>query len=70
MIRRLLTRLDVYGTDEPGFREGHPEDRCPVCERPVADHLGGAWIPDRLSPAKWPHRRAAAFALAIQGCQT
>lgn len=34
----LLTRLDAYGTDDPDFNEGHPEDRCPVCEKPVVDH--------------------------------
>lgn len=47
MIRRLLARLDTYATDEPGFREGHPEDRCPLCGRPVGDH-----------PC-WAHRRSA-----------
>lgn len=61
----LLSRLDAYGTDDPGFNEGHWEDRCPVCERPVKDHLGGTWIPDRLSPAKWPHRRAALVSIAL-----
>jgi hypothetical protein len=34
--RRLfpIDGRDVY----PGFGEGFPEDRCPDCERPVADH--------------------------------
>lgn len=34
----LLARLDAYGTDDPDFNEGFPEDRCPVCEKPVVDH--------------------------------
>lgn len=71
---KLLDRLDRYATDEAGFNEGHPEDRCPLCEWPVADHLGehyafqatdgDGWIGDG-SAAKWPHRRAAAAALLL-----
>lgn len=34
----IFSRLDAYDTDDPGYGEGHPEDRCPLCERPVADH--------------------------------
>lgn len=34
----FLARLDAYGTDDPDFNEGHPEDRCPVCEGAVVDH--------------------------------
>lgn len=65
----LLERLDAYGTDEPGFREGHPEDRCPVCDQPVGDHkfgvpvLGSFPRTRAVGRAKWAHRRAAAFAL-------
>ena len=35
-----LARLDAYGTDDPGYGEGHPEDRCPLafCERAVDEH--------------------------------
>ena len=50
----LLTRLDVYGTDDPDFQEGHPEDRCPLCSDAVDRH-----------PC-WPHRRAAATELVAQ----
>lgn len=56
-----LARLDAYGTDDPDFNEGHPEDRCPLCEWPVIDHR--TWPPRRGQlvawRAKWPHRRAA-----------
>ncbi|MCV7226049.1 hypothetical protein [Mycolicibacterium komossense] len=67
MIRRLLDRLDTFGTDDPDFHEGQPEDRCPVCEWPTIDHPGherwnGRWT---TGAAKWPHRRAAAVALLI-----
>ena len=48
MIGRLLRRLDAHGMDDPDANEGFPEDRCPVCDRPIIDHRGG--------PAKWPHR--------------
>lgn len=34
----IPARLDAYGTDDPDFNEGHPEDRCPLCEAPVIDH--------------------------------
>lgn len=51
MIRRLLDRLDAFGMADPDAREGHPEDRCPVCSGAIADH------------PYWRHRRAAAFAL-------
>ena len=44
---KLRARLDAYGTDDPDFREGHPEDRCPLCGRPVVEH-----------PC-WRHRLAA-----------
>lgn len=36
---KLWARLDRYGADDPDFNEGFPEDRCPVCERPVIDHF-------------------------------
>lgn len=67
MIRRLLGRLDAYGTGDPDFNEGHPEDRCPLCERAVIDHPA-RWPGSRPSwrhPAKWPHRRAAAIAILL-----
>lgn len=51
---RLFARLDAYGTDDPDFREGHPEDRCPLCERPVDEHPCGA------------HRRAALRELIVR----
>lgn len=54
MIGRLLDRLDSYGTDDPGFNEGHYEDRCPLIgcnDTPVRDH-----------PC-WRHRIAALIAL-------
>lgn len=49
-----IRRLDTYGTDDPDFNEGHPEDRCPVawCGRPVVDH-----------PC-WRHRIAALINLS------
>lgn len=53
-MRALLARLDAFGTDDPDYREGHPEDRCPVCPRAVDEH-----------PC-WPHRRAALFALMLR----
>lgn len=62
MLRRWLARLDAYGTDDPDFNEGHPEDRCPLCEWPVTDHPVGPTLPDGFHRAKWPHRRAAAIA--------
>lgn len=49
----LVARLDAFATDDPGFNEGHPEDRCPLCELPVVDH------------PTWRHRRRAAWALLI-----
>lgn len=55
----LLARLDAYGTDDPGFREGHWTDRCPLCERPVRDHVYPHGLADTGARAKWPHRRAA-----------
>lgn len=61
----LLERLDAYGTTHPGFREGHPEDRCPICDWPVADHgRAELLLVTRTQAALWPHRRAAAVALA------
>ncbi|MGE2733864.1 hypothetical protein [Mycolicibacterium vaccae] len=53
-MRRFLARLDAYATDDPDFREGHPEDRCPLCERPVIDH-----------PC-WPHRRRALLPVLLK----
>ncbi|AYD84611.1 hypothetical protein SEA_PAITO_26 [Mycobacterium phage Paito] len=64
MIRRLLAVLDAYGTDWPAFREGHPEDRCPVCGEAVSSHVGIA-LPD-AEWAKWAHRRAAVVALILR----
>lgn len=60
MIRKLLALCDEYGTELPGFNEGHPEDRCPICERPVADHpcRGG-------TAAKWAHRRTVLFSALV-----
>lgn len=60
---RLWDRLDAFGTDDPDFREGHPEDRCPVCDRAVDEHVGIA--PAGEDRARWPHRRAAAVALLL-----
>lgn len=51
---KFLHRLDAYGTDDPDFREGHPEDRCPLCSEPVADH-----------PC-WGHRWTAARARFVE----
>ena len=61
----MFGRLDAYGTDDPDFAEGHPEDRCPLCSWPVCDHPGQPRI-GRPPRAKWPHRRAAAAELAAQ----
>ena len=63
----LLARLDAYGTDDPGFNEGHPEDRCPVCDWPVVDHPGqlfGDPLP-HWQPATWPHRWHALLAILL-----
>lgn len=66
-----LRTLDAYGTDDPDFNEGQPEDRCPVCGWPVLDHPAASPVAlafgttARAYPAKWPHRRAAALALLI-----
>lgn len=57
VLRRWLAKLDAYGTDDPDYNEGHPEDRCPVCGAPVVDHVGRA-LPD-AQWAKWRHRRRA-----------
>ena len=69
MIGRLLDRLDAFGLDDPDANEGQIEDRCPVCEWPMIDHTRYGY--DGLTPirprAKWPHRRAAAVAIAF-GC--
>ena len=56
MMRNLLTRLDAYSTNDPDFREGHPEDRCPVCGRPVDEHRGRA---AERSSTVWRHRLGA-----------
>lgn len=61
----LFRRLDTYGTDDPDFNEGHPEDRCPVCDWPVTEHLVGPTLPDGFQRAKWPHRRAALVAIVL-----
>ena len=56
--RSLLARLDAYGTDDPDFNEGHPEDRCPLAlcnDTPVVDH-----------PC-WRHRFAALVAIMTGG---
>ena len=52
---RLLARLDAYGTDDPDFNEGHPEDRCPLDGRAVDRH-----------PC-WPHRLHALPAILTGG---
>lgn len=51
MMCALLARLDAYGTDDSDFNEGHPEDRCPLCEKPVVGH-----------PC-WRHRVCAALGI-------
>jgi hypothetical protein len=62
MIRRLLARLDAHGLDRPAAIEGFPEDRCPVCGRPMIDHPAASAVAlafgtrSRAYPAKWPHR--------------
>lgn len=53
MIRRLLARLDAYTMDHPSNNEGHPEDRCCLCEAPIVDH-----------PC-WQHRRHAIIAWTL-----
>ena len=58
---KLLDQLDAYGTNDPEFNEGQPEDRCPVCERPVIDH----WFSHLKRSAKWPHRRAALLSIIL-----
>ncbi|SKF79538.1 Uncharacterised protein [Mycobacteroides abscessus subsp. bolletii] len=60
MIREVLALCDEYGTDLPAFNEGHPEDRCPICGRPVVDHTIHGGI-----TAKWPHRRAVLFSALV-----
>ena len=68
----LLARLDVYGTNDPDFNEGHPEDRCPLCDRPVCDHpvasaVAMAFGPaGQAYPARWPHRWHALIAILFQ----
>ncbi len=57
-----LGALDLYGRSDPDNNEGHPEDRCTVCEWPVVDHLP-TYSSARI-PARWPHRRAAVLALS------
>ena len=52
---KLLARLDAFGTDDPDFREGHPEDRGPLCGHPVDEH-----------PC-WRHRVAALIPIFF-GC--
>lgn len=61
---RWARKLDDYATDEPGFREGHPEDRCPLCGWPVTDHR--PTYSRKRGPARWPHRRAALMALIME----
>ena len=69
---RWLARLDGYGTDDPDFNEGHPEDRCPLCDWPVVDHaargelvyFGERWVASS-GRAKWPHRRHALIAILL-----
>ena len=62
--RSWIARLDTFGMNDPDNNEGHPEDRCTVCERPIGDHRPTYSSP--RVPARWPHRRAAAAALAGQ----
>lgn len=63
----FLARLDAFATDEPGFNEGHPEDRCPLCGRPVVDHPGQTLgdPPPWRAQATWPHRRHALLAILL-----
>lgn len=49
----FLARLDAYGTNDPDYNEGHPEDRCPVCEDAVTDH------------PTWRHRIHALLAVLL-----
>lgn len=58
----MLARLDRYGTTDPDFNEGHPEDRCPVCGRPVDEHRG---FPSERRSTVWRRRLAAAIATLI-----
>lgn len=60
MFGGWLSRLDRCGTADPDFNEGHPEDRCPVCGRPVDEHRGRA---AERSSTVWRHRLAAFFQL-------
>ncbi len=57
---KALAWLDAYGMSDPDNNEGHPEDRCNVCEWPIVDHpvRGG-------SRARWPHRWAVIRGLFI-----
>lgn len=34
----MFERLDRYGMTDPDNNEGHPEDRCNVCDRPIGVH--------------------------------
>lgn len=65
MFGRLLDKLDAFGLDDPDANEGFPEDRCPVCDWPMTDHVRGGYggLTPTLPRAIWPHRRAAAAAL-------
>lgn len=67
MLTVWLHHLDVIGMDDPDNNEGHPEDRCSICEWPIIDHPGrerwnGRWT---VGAAKWPHRRAVLIGLIL-----
>lgn len=62
MIRRYLDRLDDYGTQEPAFNEGHPEDRCPIDGHPVDEHRG---CQSERTSTVWRHRWAAIIELIL-----
>ena len=49
----LFDHLDAFGMDDPDNNEGHPEDRCSTCGRPVDEHQGH---PARRASTVWLHR--------------
>lgn len=67
-----LSRLDRYGMDDPDNNEGHPEDRCNVCEWPIVDHPAASAVALAFGtsrhayPAKWPHRWRALLRIGFQ----
>lgn len=64
-IADWIAQLDTMGMDDPDNNEGHPEDICSVCDRPIVDHPGRESFGLGDQSARWPHRYSAVLRLII-----